>query len=146
MCLRISDNYHSTTRKPIPKKALKDIEVFKLLKRAVRDGKKVWITPFQKFQYETGYVYYNRGKDPFTLKHPWYDGAEWNVEQGLHAYRTLEKAIQTKKYESNRQIFRAVIPKGSLYFMGTNDDIVSNQLQILELAKDGKRKQTEVHF
>ena len=56
------------------------------------------------------------------------------VNQGIHAYCTREDAItsfeQIKGIYNTMMIAKAIIPKGSFYFIGTLGDIVSNQMVI----------------
>ena len=53
------------------------------------------------------------------------------VSKGIHAYSTRDKAIMVAKefYNTNgTSMHYAVIPKGSNFYIGNNDDVVSSNL------------------
>jgi hypothetical protein len=51
------------------------------------------------------------------------------INEGLHAYRTLLTARQS--IYLYKIIKKVVIPKGSEYYLGKDGDIVSNQMMLL---------------
>lgn len=115
-----------------PKVADYDILVFKSLRPNGR-------SPYQNYPYICG----KKVKSRLNIKVKW---GEIIVEEGLHAYR-LKKDANYYSF-SNDQVFPAIIPKGSKYFIGQDKDIVSNQLIVYEDLKtlSEKRGQTKTPF
>lgn len=60
----------------------------------------------------------------------------WEIGKGLHAYTKIERAVDMGKKLSggmySLNVFKCVIPKHSWYYLGINDEIVSDQLIIIE--------------
>lgn len=118
MCLQVDKRFKTRqeARDYKPLIAKKDIKVYKYL--VFEDDS--YISPFQGFKYEKGYHYSaNIGKSVFKRRHL----NVWTIEcnRGLHAYT----------HEMNKPYFKQIImyiPKGSEYYKGINEDIVSNNL------------------
>lgn len=125
MCLNINHEYHNCSSRipPPPLVAKKNITVYKILLR--RHG--FWLSPHQKFRYQEDFIYYITDEEPFS-----YSGGRgcWDVDRGLHAYSKYSEAIIHRSFD--RAIWKCIVPKGSLYYMGDRNEIVSNQLQIIE--------------
>lgn len=121
MCLTLKERFETRemARKAAksPKIAKKDIIVYKKLDRC--DGK-IGYSPFYGHKYEKGMHYYQDGKRPFSISIE-NDYGMWiiYINRGLHAY--------TKKVLGGT-IKKMVVPKGAKYFLGSNNDIVADQL------------------
>lgn len=96
----------------IPKIAKKDIKVYKIL------GKidKKFLTPYRSYRMNEGYHYIQTGKKfGVFLSSGMYP---YRIEKGLHAYTTLNAAIDQKYHGLISQIIvEMIIPKGSEYFI-----------------------------
>ena len=130
MCLITSNYYHKKDNNRNVKcfVAEEDILVYKCLDCERGEFR----TPFQYMP-----ITFKRGKYIYTKvnmkKKAFYnemsEGAY--VESGIHAYRTMIRALAVSKsfYDYNGTYMHyAVIPKGSNFYIGKNDDIVSNNL------------------
>lgn len=132
MCLTV---FPGTSRM----KAKTDLKVYKCLdyNRAV----KKYATPFQfmrvefdeegKFKFEMDEAIFKSFKSEFQHR--------TFVDKGMHAYRVKNSADITamKFYEHDGTATHyAVIPKGSYYYVGVNNDIVANQMIIFKSKKD----------
>lgn len=58
--------------------------------------------------------------------------SEFLIEKGLHSFVNMIDPTILKANSKYMKIFKAIIPKGSEVYYGTNDDIVSNQLIITD--------------
>lgn len=126
MCLIISNDYHKKDNNHNIKclVAQEDILVYKCLDCI--NGK--YCTPFQymPIMFTKGKYAYNKVNMPKS-KYYW----NYTIGVGIHAYSTKGKAIMVVKdyHKTNgTSIHYAVIPKGSNFYIGNNDDIVSNNL------------------
>jgi len=108
--------------------ATKDIKVYKILDLLTDVGGKA---PYRGFRYQKGFQYTESKLelcyDLFNSKY------EINVDQGLHAYVKRdcpEIRNYLSSYYSNNEsgVVEMIIPKGSIYYLGTNNDIVTNNL------------------
>lgn len=141
MCLSINSLHYDTfEEKYIPKTAECDLEVYKALMTA--DGWKYvggklvdhisYYTPFQGVEVKF--------KDGQCLKKANGNGAHlgkrinWEINQGIHSMLSRTHYVFSKG--SRTKWFHAVIPKGTNYFIGTKDDVVSEKLLIFESDKD----------
>lgn len=107
--------------------AEKDIKVFKML---VRDGRKL-VSPYQFTEYKLNKLY--ESKLVKEVREHEYGG--YSVNRGLHAFVNLEYAKFKIQGNNSRAIYNAIIPKGSMYYLGNNNDIVSNQLKVTRKVK-----------
>lgn len=129
MCLITSNYYHKKDKNSNVKcfVAEEDILVYKCLD--CKDG--AFCTPFQYMP-----ITFKRGKYIYTkvyMKEKAYCGMnEYGyVYSGIHAYRAKIKAYAVSKsfYDfDGTYMHYAVIPKGSKFYLGNDDDIVSNNL------------------
>ena len=126
MCLITSNVYHKEDNNHNVKclVAKEDILVYKCLD--CENGE--YCTPFQymPIMFTKGKYVYNKVNMP---KSKFY----WNniIRVGIHAYSRKGKAIMVAKeyyYTNGTHMHHAVIPKGSNFYIGNNDDIVSNNL------------------
>ena len=129
MCLVASKFYHKEDNNRNVKcfVAKEDILVYKCLD--CNDGE--YCTPFQYMPivFTKGKYVYNKVKMSQKIG----CGIRKNslVSQGIHSYITKDKAIKVAKdfRKSNETYMHyAVIPKGSNFYVGQCDDIVSNNL------------------
>lgn len=113
-----------------PREAKEDIHCFKVLKRN-KNSKILWAPVREKM--------YKQEKEYKTIIVR--DGEA--VHQGFHACLKIERAIVLgTRYASRKTlknydmlILDAIIPAGSLYYIGDNDEIVSNRIIIKDIKK-----------
>lgn len=132
MCLVTSSFYHKKDKSNMIKcfVAKEDILVYKCLDYYYYNG--VYCTPFQymPIMFTKGKYVYNKvnmkesvaccANEKFAC-----------IYSGIHAYSAKVKAIMVAKdfHKTNgTSMHYAVIPKGSNFYIGNNDDIVSNNL------------------
>ena len=129
MCLVASKFYHKEDNNRNVKcfVAKEDILVYKCLD--CNDGE--YCTPFQYMPivFTKGKYVYNKVKMSQKIG----CGIRKNalVSEGIHAYSTRDKAIKVAKdfrKSNGTYMHYAVIPKGSNFYVGQCDDIVSNNL------------------
>lgn len=104
-----------------------DIRVYKVLnKHYFLDG--VYTSPYRGTKYEMNRTYsslLNEVMDVFPY-------CEFHVEEGLHAFVDKESAIEcVKRGLVSWIVCEAIIPKGSRYAKGMDDDIVSDKLIVI---------------
>lgn len=101
--------------------AQEDILVYKCLD--CTNGE--YCTPFQYML-----IIFTKGKYAYNKVNIPKSKCYWNdtIGVGIHAYRTRGKAIKAAKEYYYTNMHYAVIPKGSNFYIGNNDDIVSNNL------------------
>ena len=56
----------------------------------------------------------------------------WTIGQGIHAFTRKTDAYSQREVKNTYTIFPAYIPAGSLFYIGTSNDIVTNHLVICE--------------
>lgn len=118
MCLTIADNHgyrlRANTNVDIKKylyTAKEDITVYKIIKN---DNTSM----YQDFQYKPN-TQYCLGKNlkPWDLICIYFE-----VDEGFHAYLS-------KRFTPDKKLVEFVIPKGAKYFLGINNDIVSDSIK-----------------
>lgn len=139
MCLSISwSHYDHFTKKYIAETAKCDLEVSKALVSLIGykkvNGEKIkynaYSTPFQGVEVKF--------KDGKCLQKASGNGAHltkrahWAVNQGIHS---VLKKTHFRSF-SNSKWYHAVIPKGTNFFLGEYDDVVSEKLLVFETDKD----------
>lgn len=131
MCLFISTKYHHAVNKEYRAKKVgaKPILVHKLLER-VDD---MLQTPYQYLPivFDNGQrIIYGQG---FMSTHDKREGFLTAVDEGVHAYRTEESAVDgmlEAKPNWLFEMFYGIIPTGELYFVGRDGDIVASKMII----------------
>ena len=136
MCLIIYFNKHKVdeNNQYMPKIAKTDILVYKMLYKYSNYD---YETPFQGtgIRFWDGIFIY-----PQTdIKIRWreYD----TIDAGIHTYSNKKFAKSVTDSENSfygtyrYELFKAIIPKGSEYFIGISNDIVSNNLIVFETEK-----------
>ena len=133
MCLLVRNDLHKDS---LPLIAENDIRVYKTLVESknypdgshkVKPGQ--YVTPHRLFPIEfdsTGKFVYK--KTPMVT-----NVTEWNaviVNEGLHSYYKINATLTPRERDSI--MCDAIIPAGSKYYIGSDDDIVSNQLIVFE--------------
>lgn len=108
MCLDIDTNLNRT-----PKIATFPIVVYKALDRY----KNRYESPYQAFKYDFG-VLYTRKMRKVDSRY---------IEHGLHACITKEQAAM-HMFETHSVMVFGVIPVGAQFYLGHDDEIVSNQM------------------
>lgn len=136
MCLIISKFYHKKDKNHRLKclVAQEDILVYKCLD--CEDGE--YCTPFQYMP-----IVFTKGKyvyDEANMDESVYcqKGASAGVGVGIHAYGTKAIALVTCRdfHSSNgTSMHYAIIPKGSNFYIGIDEDVVSNNLIVYRAKK-----------
>lgn len=139
MCLTINVlHYDAFENKYIPMKAEFDLEVSKALTEVKHykyvNGSqiefKIYETPFQFIQVQF--------KDGQLLQKASGNGAHlgkrtsWEVNQGIHSVTCMNKYEFSKNHNVFIKWHYAVIPKGTNFFIGDYDDVVSERLLVFE--------------
>lgn len=142
MCLSVNLNYHKVkNNKPIALVAKQSILVYKVLEV---EGKH-YHTPFEymaiNFNDEYGMFFYKTTR--FNINRTHFDLSDghkcaYDVWRGIHSYIDFGEADYTTDYmknlydSTNPNIHYAIIPKGSKFYIGCDDDIVSSNLVVFK--------------
>lgn len=119
MCLIIKN--HITA----PEIASEDIPVFKLLMLKYNNRKLQLVSPYQKMQYKIGKTYKSQIKrNPNNV---------FEINEGLHSFISRKGAYRDHVILGNTVMLIGIIPKGSQYYIGTDDDVVSNKLKLIDI-------------
>lgn len=131
MCLIINRLYHKAGGEnddymPCPLTAQEDILVYKLLLHLPWGGA---YTPYQMMpiSFLDGRYYYD-STFTFALNLEQQDDC---VIKGCHAYHSYDSAEWIDNGTFNSRIHRAVIPKGTKFYVGRFGDIVSEKLIVI---------------
>lgn len=113
--------------------AEKDIVVFKILVKYLNGA---YYSPWRDAPYEIEKLYtaniryyerllYRVDEDPIKTT---------IIEEGLHAYTDYSTAIIASALlpQPGLLVVKAIIPRGSMYVLGTRNEIVSTQLKLIE--------------
>ena len=69
-----------------------------------------------------------------------YSNGTKDVHEGLHAYTKTGLYLNIILFaNSNAKVYNCIIPKGSKYYLGENEDIVSNQMIVTGRYKETKK-------
>lgn len=120
MCLRLKNNCKT------PLIANKDIIVYKVgyVEVSYKYFNLIKIHCFRPYCYQS-FIYYKNKKTPkITLK----VDKNNDVNEGYHAWLNLYEAQYSCRQCNDYIIGQFKIPKGSECYLGTNNDIVSNQI------------------
>ena len=139
MCLYISTNFHHAVNGEYRARKVgrKPLLVWKLLE--YNEDIRGYATPYQylPITFKNGMKVVNGvGFSPVVKKSYSYDIVSTAVNEGVHAYRTKDRAINAtiealaNKWEFVR--FPAIIPSGERYFIGKDGDIVASQMIIFK--------------
>lgn len=117
----------------IPKESAKiadkDIEVYKLLCKSLTGE---YVSPFRRARYSINKL--KTANIKYVRKY--INCANINtevIEEGIHAYIDYGRAMLAS-YSLNAFIFKAIVPKGAIYVLGEDEDIVSTQLKVIEIC------------
>ena len=137
MCLIIDKTIHTGKFGCMPKIAKNDILVYKCLDISTFSGRKI-ITPYKHYPItfdENGIFTYPKVRLQKI--------ANTEITKGIHAY--YNKVVADKEpWIGVIEIFYAIIPKGSRYFIGVAGDIVSNNMRIFK-TNEVYNKYAETH-
>jgi hypothetical protein len=87
-------------------------------------------SPYFQFRYNFGKLYKSAiGK---ALQGSYSKG--WNIGKGLHSF--YKKTAPRANNFSQNNIYPAIIPAGAKFFMGSGDEIVSDQLIVYKTMQD----------
>ena len=127
---------------PIPKTADKDIICYKIF--SIEDikykVKKFLGITFRKESIKELYSLYKEYKyipyaanPKVTINYRKYNGiySWWSIDKGYHSYSTLDQA-ELKRIPKLELIVECVIPKGSIYYLNENNEIVSSDIIITD--------------
>lgn len=137
MCLTISNIHKENNNKPFI--AEKDMIVFKALDHYdLFKGKKTICTPYQFYP-----ISFTDGK--CVMKSDLNKIDSRFVDIGIHSYRKEEKAeISCLAYTETKMTKHwAIIPKGSKYYIGVDNDVVSNNLIVFRTREDFRKYKKE---
>ena len=132
MCLIKSLIHKNNWHKPFIAK--NNIIVYKALDTK-DDGNMHICTPYMNFP-----IIFDNGK--CVMKEPRMDIYGDLVENGIHSYTTEQRCKETCDdffQCTGTRRFWAVIPKGSEFFVGIDDDIVSNKLIIFKTREEFRK-------
>lgn len=125
------------TKQEAPKVATEDIECYKVLKK--EDGK--WVTPYRGYPVKFNEVMEAEGQ---KIDGMFAFGRHYEISMGyFHAskdslgiyqvYKSIEVYCSREHIkEPELKTFKAIIPKGSNYYIGVRGDICSDKLIITE--------------
>lgn len=124
MCLRVDKTFkireevREFFNKPLIAK--KEIKVHKVL--CFENNK--YYSPYRGMKYQKGFHYTNNKftKDIFFCIDRWY----LNINAGLHSF--VFGKIPPQYSSTSYKVVEMYIPKGAKYFLGTNNEIVSDNL------------------
>lgn len=108
----------------------KDIVVYKVL---LKYPNGIYRSPYKDAQYEIGKLYTANIRYHKCLidKVDEYPITKTIIEEGLHAY-TFDGLALLRAFAINGFVFKAIIPRGALYVLGAEDEIVSTQLKLID--------------
>ena len=138
MCLEKSIIHNKNLDKPFIAK--NNIVVYKALDTKIYDLTKSIYTPYMHLHivfFEGKCVMFEPNMEISSLKF---------IDKGLHAYTTEERCKKTCRlfhYETGTKKFWAVIPKESKFFVGNEDDIVSDNLIIFKTREEFRKYKKE---
>lgn len=109
----------------------KDIVVYKVL---LKYSNEIYLSPYRGAQYEIGKLYTANIQYCERLLDKIVECSITStvIEEGLHSYTSMSTAFLQAFLLINGIVFEAIIPKGATYVLGTNNDIVSTQLKLIE--------------
>ena len=137
MCLIVNTGYHNTFV-PGPKVAKEDIVVVKELDRGAAPG--VYESPFQ----HEGYLFQDgvcrkKYNAPLEAVRNHLGFADLSVHEGYHSYYGAYYFFRDREdFNDDDKVLRfkiGIVPKGAEYFIGTLEDIVSDELVVYEDAE-----------
>lgn len=128
---------------PHPELATRPMTVYKVIDTDNRSA-------FQSFVYEPG-ICYKLGKSLCSYKNAFTN--TWDVDEGFHAYTSVRAARRSQLSRTRNcaldstpptvarlfKIVEFIIPVGAHYFLGDNDDIVSDEIisgNLLSIGED----------
>ena len=123
---------------PIPKTADKDIICYKVFdikdikyKRRKFLGIPLWKEGIEKlYSMYKEYEYIPYANNPkVTIYYRKYNDIHswWSIDKGYHSYSTLDQA-ELKRILKLELIVECVIPKGSVYYLNENNELVSSNI------------------
>lgn len=130
MCLTINGNFHPLKR--VARVAAFDMLVYKGLDDITSKGGE---SPYQYFRYHFGETY----ESGMAVRGSTVNPAKTMVDAGLHACTDPSRA----RYHSNtNQYAYGIIPKGTKFYYGTEQDIVAEKLVVYRTLEDALQGRT----
>ena len=96
-----------------------DITVYKIVLPNIRGIKSL----FYKFWYLFNVTY----RRTLNIK---LDGSKYCITEGFHSNKTKSQVLFTNQFYF-KKIVKCILPKGTIYYINNNDEIVSNQIRII---------------
>lgn len=138
MCLNIDLDKHDIKRcKPVPSVSSYDIVVYKVLVQFASYLDHTIVSPFM-YSFVAKDV---KGLPKVELISELYVNEDFEVNQGIHSYTSVDMAVTTAIFmpkdgffsKKNVLVTKCHIPAGSHYYFGVRGDIVSDNLVIDEV-------------
>ena len=139
MCLTINHNFHKDLKTPIW--ADKPFTVFKVLVAKPVDWCRLNLTPDPVIHTEDDFFY-----TPYMMKSIVFIDGKCHlradqtmlpngniITHGIHAYTDLRTAnfnLKKGKFGSKEMVAKATVPRGAMFYIGCNDDIVASEMYI----------------
>ena len=119
--------------KPIKQIASADLEVFKVV--IVKNGD--IFSPIYRHIWHMGVTCIIELDKP-EKKLPDVSGANfyWEINHGFHSFASIEALKREYKMESSVAFTRAILPKGTCYYINRFDEVVSDQLKIVDFIEN----------
>lgn len=106
-----------------PRIAKEDIPIYKVLQVQFHNRKIQLVSPYYEMKYKIGKTYKTE------MKSNPYDSHE--INEGFHSFIGYIAAInEIERIAYPTIIVNGIIPKGSSYYLGENQDIVSNKIKL----------------
>lgn len=131
MCLNLNSKYHPHGSKIRSFTAKKDIFTLKFIKNIDihNNTGSAWIQDGFKYKFNT------------VIKSRFSFGGTRDIHKGLHSLHTGCGNLQLDTFYGNKGVVLAKIPKGSRFYIGYNDDIVSNRLVLVRTILFGHKQE-----
>lgn len=110
----------------IPRIACRDIVVYKLVDRTLSNSTRKFITPYRKQLVELGETYKGIFKDT-TFTDSLF--SRYIYSGYIHSYAKKGDLRSNAWYA----VIKCIIPRGTLYFIGTGGEIASRKLKYVEV-------------
>lgn len=119
------------TRQNEPLIAEEDIIVFKNLKNS---GNNDYVSPYQGFHFEINKIYTDT-KESHIQQLTINSDPAYSITQGwFHSYSTLDGATKNCIFHGDVILVKAMIPKGTPYYLGICGDVCSKRIKLIEVC------------
>ena len=140
MCLTINSLLHPYYK---PLVAEKNIVVYKVLCHYVGALPSVWRTPYKHYEIDFGVRgSVGRYEYPHTELNVFHGLGCFTVNEGIHAFCLPLNPLEKGTYFD----FKGIIPKGTKFYIGINDDIVAEDMIIFQNQQEFAEYLTRKHM